>query len=283
MRAAQLDARIASLKELDEVVRTMRTLAAARLQQARAALPGIRQYADGIDAALAATVSLLPAAPYGSRGPGNARGVVVLFAAEHGFVGAFNERLLEAALPLPEGGSLLVIGSRGAAAAVERGTPPAWTEPMATHVAGLAELARRVADEAERRLVQDGLTRVTLVFAHAEAGAAMQVARRAVLPFDPRPYADGATAAPPLLNLPPERLLPQLVDEFFFAAVVRAATESLAAENAARLLATEAATDNVERKLEELSRLAQRRRQEEITTELLDVVAGAEAMRQETL
>ncbi len=84
---------------------------------------------------------------------------------------------------------------------------------------------------------------------------------------------------PPLHHLAAQPLLEALAGEFVLAELTRMAMESLAAENAARLYAMSAARDNVERKLAQLHQDEHRARQEEVTTELLDVVTGAEALR----
>ena len=74
-------------------------------------------------------------------------------------------------------------------------------------------------------------------------------------------------------------MLEKLVGDYVFALLTEAAVESLAAENAARFAAMGSAYDNVSRKLEELRQDARQARQSEITTELLDLVTGAEAIR----
>ncbi len=58
----------------------------------------------------------------------------------------------------------------------------------------------------------------------------------------------------------------------------RAAMESSAAENAARFRAMDAARENIQNKSGDLIRLVQQVRQESVTTELLDLVAGIEAI-----
>ena len=60
------------------------------------------------------------------------------------------------------------------------------------------------------------------------------------------------------------------MEECFFAELTRAAMEALAGENTAH--------DNIDRKIEELKRQEDQLRQEEITTELIDVVTGSEAL-----
>ncbi len=84
---------------------------------------------------------------------------------------------------------------------------------------------------------------------------------------------------PPLHNLAPSLLLQKRVAEYVFALLTEAAVESPASENAARFSAMESAHDNVSRKLEQLRRDARQARQGEITTELIDLVTGAQALQ----
>lgn len=80
---------------------------------------------------------------------------------------------------------------------------------------------------------------------------------------------------PLILGQPLRRLLRDLL----VSGLSRAILGSLAAENAARLAAMEAAVRNVEDRLDELGRLFNRSRQQAITGELLDIASGYEALR----
>ena len=84
-----------------------------------------------------------------------------------------------------------------------------------------------------------------------------------------------------MVYLDADDLFDKVVEEFVFTRLMHAAMESFASENAARLTAMEAAHDNIESKLEGLTQQARQQRQEEITTELLDVVIGATAARKD--
>ena len=70
----------------------------------------------------------------------------------------------------------------------------------------------------------------------------------------------------------------QLASEFLFAEITRAVMESLTSENGARLRVMEAADHNIGDKLERLHRSENALRQEAITSELLDIVTGSEAI-----
>ncbi|MBN1919406.1 MAG: F0F1 ATP synthase subunit gamma [Verrucomicrobia bacterium] len=76
-------------------------------------------------------------------------------------------------------------------------------------------------------------------------------------------------------------LLASLVEEFYFIALYRAFVESLAAENGMRLQSMEAAKQNIDDTKSQLRQRAQQLRQDAITAELLDIIAGAEAVEHE--
>ena len=73
-----------------------------------------------------------------------------------------------------------------------------------------------------------------------------------------------------------ERLLPRYVEARIFAALLNAA----ASENAARQRAMKAASDNADELIVSLTRVMNRARQDSITTEITEIVGGAEALRQ---
>ncbi|MGH9150570.1 MAG: F0F1 ATP synthase subunit gamma, partial [Acidimicrobiales bacterium] len=75
-----------------------------------------------------------------------------------------------------------------------------------------------------------------------------------------------------------ESIVPRYVEARIFSALLEAA----ASEHAARQRAMKSATDNAEELIKVLERVANRARQEAITTEIMEIVGGAEALRQAT-
>jgi F-type H+-transporting ATPase subunit gamma len=289
MQLSAIRLRIASLTELTDVVGAMRALAGMRLQEAQQALPGIRRYAGSVAAALASALPLLPEGDAVSREARRAQGAraVILCTAEHGFVGGFNERMLEAAhrltiapQPAPED-RFYVLGSRGAALALERGWRLSWRQSAATRLAGTPASVGQLTSELYAGLARGDFVRIDCLFARYRQGGVPAVECSTLLPLDTAALAAAAAipaALPePLHHLAPRQLLEGLAAEYLFARLTEAAVESLASENAARLTAMEAARDNVSHRLGELQRTAQQARQEEITTELLDLIVGVEA------
>jgi F-type H+-transporting ATPase subunit gamma len=77
----------------------------------------------------------------------------------------------------------------------------------------------------------------------------------------------------------PEALLEALLPRYVETRVYNALLESAASEHAARRRAMSAATDNAEELIKVLTRVANQARQTEITTEISEIVGGAEALR----
>jgi F-type H+-transporting ATPase subunit gamma len=279
-RLAEINGHVTSMAELLEIVGAMRSLAGMRLQESQRALPGVRHYADSVAQAIGAALLLMPQpATEVPASPG--RRAVILCGAEHGFVGAFNERLLEAADALLEPTDLLfMIGSRAAALACERGRNPAWTHEMASRVAGVPELINRLTHELYTRIVGGEIARIDLISSRYRQGVAPTIDHRPLLPLDTAALALRQPRQAPLHYLAPTLLLERLMAEYVFAVLTEAVVESIGSENAARFAAMESAHENVEKKLSELRQTALQARQEEITAELLDLIAGTLASTQ---
>lgn len=280
-RLAEIEARIGSMSELLNIVGAMRSLAGMRVQESLRALPGIRRYAETVAAGIGETLPLLVGdAPPSSREP--SRLALVLFAAEHGLAGGFNERLVDAAQTrLGPRDRLFVLGTRGAALALERGLPPCWHHPMATRAAAVPDAAERLSAALYRGIGEERITRVEVICCRYREGGATAMERYQLLPLDSAALKAGQPRQAPLFNLDAAVLHERLIAEYVFASLAEAATETIASENAARLAAMTAAQDNVSKKLDTLQGDARQMRQSEITSEILELVAAAKALGQE--
>ena len=278
MRLAEIEAHIGSMGELLDIVGAMRSLAGMRTQEAQAAVPGIRRYAEAVATGLADTILLMGGSlplPRDTKAPQ----ALVLCAAEHGFVGGFNERLVEAAeAALGPDDLLLVLGTRGAALALERGRKANWAEPMATRCAAAPDSVERLSGELYRRIAGGEIAGVEVIYSSHRQGSATTIERRLLLPLDMTSLKVKQMPQAPIHNLDAVAIHERLVAEYVFALLTEAAVESIASENAARLAAMTSAHDNVSKRLEGLRGDARFARQSEITTELLDIVTGAEAL-----
>ncbi len=269
---SRLEARIARLHDLGEVVRAMRGLASARMKEAQEARRGVLGFRETLARTYAEVAAEAEESGRG-RGPEGPRKMplLVLITAEHGFVGAFAEQLArEAGSRLEANEVILVVGRRGAVPLLERHLRLHKVLAAATHASGVVRLARQIVTELATA------SPVRLLHAMPEGGRWRAAERRLVPP--PATTVHPPARPRPLLHLPPPLLLEALEPELLFAELALAMIDGLVSENLARLRAMERAERNIRDRTGELRRHYHRLRQEAITTELLDIITGATAV-----
>lgn len=282
-RLSDVTARIDSVRQLSAVITAMRGIAAARSREARSRLDGIRTYAQTIGEAIGDALAFLPEGAPAQPGRPIAGGhTIIALCAEQGFAGVFNERVLDVAGRLLAGATaeqptqLLLAGDRGLMVARERQLAIAWSAPMVAHAAQAATLADRIIAELYRRLDTGEIARVSVVHAVPSASATIQIVEKVLVPFDFGRFPLTRSAVDPVIALPPAILLSRLAEEYIFAELCEAVVLSFAAENEARTRAMIAARANVADTLDGLVARSRQLRQEEITSEIIELASGAE-------
>ena len=280
---------VATVENLQGIVRTMKTLAAVSIRQYEQAVAAVADYERAVRLGLAALRNeATPVRPHSDLAPSRIREPaigVVAFGSDHGLCGRFNEDLAEqvhatlAEFPA-HGYRILAVGVRLAAALDRLGLPPEQTFYTPAAATGIVSTLRQMLPTLEQWR-NANIERLLLCQQRPQAGMRPTPRTLALLPLDPitlqgpgpwpgrsRPghYGDRAT------------LLATLLSEWLFITFFRACAESLASEHASRLLAMQNAERNIEDKLTALHTLYHQQRQEAITTELLDVIVGFEAM-----
>ncbi|NHO31458.1 F0F1 ATP synthase subunit gamma [Acetobacter fallax] len=272
-RLQDVTARIDNTRQLGGIVNSMRALAAVRVQQARKALPAVEAYSDTVRQALLRVIALQPDTERSPDGNGQGKAGLILFCAEQGFAGLFSEHMLDAVQDSEKGG-IFLIGTRGAAIARSREVSPVWTAAAAQHPAAIPDLAATIANEICRKVLAGELSTVATVFCHWHPGQGAVIVREMLFPLDPALLKAASAGPPPLLNLPPEKLMTDLTADYLFSRLCQAALHSFAAENEARSERMTAAHQEIERRLQDLEQRRRMVRQDDITSEIIELVSG---------
>lgn len=280
---------VATVENLQGIVRTMKTLAAVSIRQYEQAVAAVADYERAVRLALAALLSeTAPVRPQSDLSASRVREPVVgvvAFGSDHGLCGRFNEDLAEqvraalAGFPA-HGHRILAVGVRLAAALESLGLVPEQTFYTPAAATGIVQTLRQLLPTLEQWR-NPGVVRLLLCQQRPQAGMRPTPHTLALLPLDPAMF--HSPGPWPGRSLPGHygdraTLLTTLLSEWLFIAFFRACAESLASEHASRLLAMQNAERNIEDKLTALHTLYHQQRQEAITTELLDVIVGFEAM-----
>jgi F-type H+-transporting ATPase subunit gamma len=276
-RLADVVAQIKNVHQLEAVVAAMRGIAASRAQKGRSLLAGIEAYSDVVSRAIGQALSLLPTQMTLESPRYHARLGLILFCAEQGFAGGFSERVLDAASSDLDGSAKFIVGTRGTLVASERGIEPTWSTPMASHVDAVLDLANRLADALYGYIAAGTITKVDILFSRSVSGSGIVIDRHSLVPIDFGRFAAPVAEQVPLTTLSPLVLVERLAAEYVFAQLCQAAMHAYEAENEARMLTMASAKTNIERKVTELTQRERQLRQEEITTEIVELAAGAQA------
>lgn len=282
---------IHTTRRLHSVVRTMKVLSLTSIRQSERAVEALEAYDRTVQLGLQAAVrrrQRLPAVLGGGVSRPRPAAAIVI-GSTWGMCGRFNEQLAERVaqdVSDAESGSmlLLAIGEYvGGPLERHRRLPDAH----AAAPESVEGITRRVEDllvriEAWQR--EEDIDRLLLFYNERTTGSGYDVRVRQLLPLD-HEWLRGLREAPWPTNMLPgfrtewEELFSALVREYLFVSLHRAFAESLASEHSSRLAAMQRAEKNVEERLHALNQRFHRRRQTAVTEEVLDIMAGFEALQ----
>lgn len=282
-----LGRRIDTTVGLGEIVRTMKSLAAVSIRQYERAASALTEYHRTVQLGLQVVLQAR-----GTRAPEEPRAMgqpaVIIFGSDHGLCGRFNEQILAFARERLEAAHrplgqcrVLAIGAQIGTRLEAASTPPDALFFLPGSVEGLTGTAEAALVQLDDWRREHGVERVLLFHnrRHEEAPAAPHMLR--LIPVELRHLEDRPwrSRSLPTFTMDVEQLFSALIRQHLFFEVYRAGAESMASEQAARLASMQAAERNIEERLEEMRAQYRRRRQQSITEELLDVVAGFETLR----
>jgi len=280
--------RIRSVQSTQKITRAMKLVAAAKLRRAQERIIAARPYATKMSELLGNLVSGSDAetAPHPllahREGP---RRQIVIITADKGLAGAFNSNVIRRSLEFVRQSNvteltLVVVGRkardfyRRRPYTIKRDMIGFWDRLAYGH-------ATELADYFMQQYLDGEVDEVHLVYNEFRSVAVQRPVRQQLLPI-PRSEGEGGagTAVEYLYEPSPEAILGDLLPRHVRMQVYRALMESLAGEYGARMTAMEAATKNAKEMIEVLTIQYNKARQEKITKELLDIVGGAEALKQ---
>jgi len=296
--------RIASIKNINKITRAMEMVAAARLRRAEQRIEHLRPYAQGIrklTRQAAEHAGGVPRVPVMVEREEVKRVGVVLVTGDRGLAGAFNTNIIRDGMRL--GAELREQGVETSYAAVGRKGVSALTfrkQELAGSYVGFTDRpafanAREIGEELTARYVDGEVDKVELIYNRYVSPLTQHVWRQTLLPMqqaevigegvgeeeeDAEPTEIEQAHSRALWEYEPEaeELLGQLIPEYVNISVYRALLESAASELGARMTAMRNAAENAETMMGDLTLEMNRARQAEITQEILEVVAGAEAL-----
>lgn len=300
----EVKSRIASIKNIQKITRAMEMVAAARLRRSEQRIEDLRPYSEGmrkLTRIASANITGVPRIPVLIERKDVKRVGIVLVTGDRGLAGAFNSNIIREGMRTAErvrgeGAEpvFFVVGRKGVSALTFR------KQQLAGEYVGFTDRpafsdARDIGEALTAQYVDENVDRVEMIYNRFVSPLTQHVWRQTLLPLQQaQVVGEGAESEAETPDEAPaegqgaksewdfepeaEELLGRLIPEYVTISVYRALLESSASELGARMTAMRNAAENAESINDELTLEMNRARQAEITQEILEVVAGAEAL-----
>jgi F-type H+-transporting ATPase subunit gamma len=287
--------RLRSVRNTRKITKAMELVAAAKLRRAEARIEALRPYADRMRELMIGTARATPSRQFPLLEERDVQTVAILpLTGDRGLAGAFNAQILRRAFTLEreargegQGARWVVVGKKGRSSLRFRryDVEQAWVDftdrPDYSDAVAIAHKLAELYTESE-------VDRVVIVYNHYESPLTQRVVVEDVLPIPRTALEDEEEKTPYEIALEgdfiyepePEEILKRLLPTYLETSIYRALLESAASEHGARMTAMRNASKNAGELIDRLTLDMNRARQAEITQEILEVVAGADALTQ---
>ncbi len=276
-----IESRLRSLKSIKEIVNSMKALSALSIRKAEAILPDLRTYSNKIEDSMAQILHYFPEAlrvfPEHED-----KSLIVVFCSEQGLCGLFNEKIItEAENSINDNVTGIVVsGTKGFDEARARGLPVMLTLNSPVSIDAVDIKVMNLTTELFHLYQEGRFQQLYLLFAyHRKKGDYLVVRQRVLPPPLKKIMKKARTKRAPMIYMEPDEIMKELFKQFLSVSLYKAFVESLASENASRLLSMERASKSIEEKFSDLAELYNYLRQEEITNETIEIISAFEALK----
>lgn len=284
-----LSRRTASMQGIRSVVHTMKTLSAINSAPYEQAAKAIETYHEIILDGLHAFLTQF--GPLEMTSTDLAPQVLIVFGSDHGLCGNYNEALADHVIDQRDEApnsreTVLCVGAQMVDALADQRIKVDQTLFPAASVDGIGRLANLLTQrlEAIRSAEHPHDMSVSLAYVAQDGMEGQRPVMTSLLPIDRGMVANlqsklWTSRSRPYFSMPADDLFKALVRSHLFATLFRAIAEALMTENAARMALMQQAERSVDERLDGIRAETRAVRQDQITTELLDVIIGFEALK----
>lgn len=291
---SDIQRRIKSVKNTKQITKAMKMVSAAKLRRAQEDIVAARPYADKIEALKGSLSEHTEnvSHPLLSKGKDSKKAELVIITSDRGLCGGFNTNILRAAERFirenPElEVSVNTLGRRCVEYFGRRSHPVTNKRSLGSKRPEYA-LASEVAAGVIDNYLSDGSDETYVIYGEFISAMTQETVVKKLLPVTSEPIEGEAATSKDttaeasggiLFEPSEEEVLNRLLPKYVEVQIFRALLESSASEHGARMTAMESASRNASDMIDKLTLLYNRVRQAAITTELMEIIGGAEALK----
>lgn len=278
--------RVRSVRNIQQITRAMKFVSASRLRRAQERILAARPYANRMLAVLNSLATRVdPSSHPLLQVREGERVMLIVITADKGLCGAFNANLIKSAVRFIESDaanrtlSLALVGRKGYEWFRHR--PWAIRHQYLNIMSRVGyEYAKELADAVIEHYSKSELDAVYVVYNEFKSVISQRIVLEPLLPIRRLELPEGVTPVDYIYEQPPALLFDRLLPRHVQTQLYRAMLESEAAENGARMTAMDSATRNAAEMIDQLTLKINRLRQTSITTEIIEIVSGANALQE---
>lgn len=284
LKARDIKRRISAVKNMMQLTKAMKLVAATKLRRAQEGIFSARPYAQKMLEVLNSLATRANPESHPLLAIREERNIeLVVITADKGLCGSFNANILRAAVSFLEKKndhqcSLYLVGKKGREY-VKKRAYRVTKELTDISRAVKYEHATMIAGSLMERFISKEVDSIYLLYNEFKSAARQKPVIEPLLPIQRLDLQAGAVLEDYIYEPSAAELFEELLPRHVVTQVYRALLESAAAEHAARMNAMEAATANARDMIDVLTLKMNRVRQNSITTELIEIVYGAEALK----
>lgn len=283
--------RIKTTQDLRDIVSNMKMLSSVSILQYEQADKALDKYLRNLRDAFHVLAINKGLPNVTNRNIKQSRYLFLLVGSDNGMVGRFNREIVDSVLQCLREKHLnlhdtvfITVGKRVCALAENKHIHPYKSYAVSNSVKAVFLLSENIILNIDEVIAKEHITEVWVVSHHREEHGQVKVERKKIIPFDTKrlqklSHKKWNTNNIPMLGVRPEKMFAELVDETLMITVAKEINASLASEHYTRMTNMQNAEKNIDENLEELNLEYQQQRQADITDELIDVISGAEAMK----
>ncbi|MBN2755179.1 MAG: F0F1 ATP synthase subunit gamma [Candidatus Goldbacteria bacterium] len=277
--------KLSGAESLKSIVRTMKVLAAVNVRQYEKMSAAVDSYNEIVEMGFRVFLGADEKKHDLVQEKGNS--AFIILGSDMGMCGRFNDQIASHALEAIGGkgdNAVMAVGDKVSGKLEDAGIKPEETIIYpAVLSAGIVPLLREIILIIDRWRETRNINSITVFYNKPADSLSYSAASKMILPMEPgyleelrkREWKSNSI---PIYKEDSVKLFSSLVKNYIYVSLYRAFVESLVSENTARLVSMQAAEKHTAERIEELTLEYNMERQDAITSEILDIIAGAEAV-----
>ena len=274
MGTRDLEQKIKTFEDIHDIVNAMKAYAGLNIRKTEEYVSTVRTFEQNVFYALAGLIANFPVMTIPERTEG--RRVLIVFGSDQGLCGAYNERIADVALNIvKDEDALFIIGRRLKATIEQRELKITDSMESAVSFEGIRDMMETLLVKIMAVYSVADFFNLTVVFTTIIKNRAQIIIEQILPPNIKRIRHVEFPIKRPLIYLKPEVIFEKLIQEILYISVYRCYIEAIRSENWYRIRSMESASENITKNISDLEVAQKYLRQEEITSEILEILGGS--------